>query len=48
MLESGLMSDIHQCPACELRFLSRTELDDHMRKEHPAADDDDDTVGFDH
>jgi hypothetical protein len=46
MLESTGVSDIHQCPHCELRFLSRTELDDHCRKEHPQADDDD-TAEFD-
>jgi hypothetical protein len=40
------MSDIHQCPHCALRFLSRTELEDHVRAEHPAELDDD-TVEFD-
>ena len=26
---------VHQCPKCELRFSWRTELDDHLREEHP-------------
>ena len=28
--------DVHQCPRCELRFLSRNELEDHLRDEHPS------------
>jgi hypothetical protein len=40
------VSEFHQCPICELRFLSRTELDFHIRDEHPA-DLDDDTTDFD-
>ena len=35
------MSDVHQCPRCELRFTSRNELDDHMAVEHPVPVDDD-------
>jgi hypothetical protein len=30
--------DVHQCPRCELRFLSRPELEDHMREEHPSEE----------
>ena len=26
---------IHQCPKCELRFTWQTELDYHIRNEHP-------------
>jgi hypothetical protein len=40
------VSDIHQCPRCELRFLSRTELVDHIAECHPGELDDD-TVEFD-
>ncbi len=32
---------VHQCPICELRFLSRTELDDHLAEAHPTEIDDD-------
>jgi hypothetical protein len=35
------VTDVHQCPHCELRFLSRNELSDHMALEHPRAVDDD-------
>jgi hypothetical protein len=37
------VTDVHQCPYCELRFLSRSEMQDHIALEHPA-DDDDDTI----
>jgi len=39
------MTDVHQCPRCELRFLSRNELEDHMAQEHPGPDDDDTRSG---
>ncbi len=26
---------IHQCPKCELRFSWNTELDNHLREDHP-------------
>jgi hypothetical protein len=26
---------VHQCPKCELRFVHRTELDDHCWHDHP-------------
>jgi hypothetical protein len=32
---------VHQCPYCELRFVARTELQDHIAQEHPSEDDDD-------
>ncbi len=35
------VTDVHQCPHCELRFVSRNELSDHMALEHPRAVDDD-------
>ncbi len=28
--------DVHQCPRCELRFISRPELEEHLREVHPA------------
>ncbi len=33
---------VHQCPSCELRFRYRTELVDHVRRDHPdrALEDD--------
>jgi hypothetical protein len=32
---------VHQCPRCDLRFAFRTELEDHLRADHPGpiADD---------
>jgi hypothetical protein len=35
------VSDVHHCPYCELRFVSRNELQDHMAVDHPRAVDDD-------
>lgn len=35
------VTDVHQCPYCELRFTSRNELDDHIALDHPRAVDDD-------
>jgi len=29
-------SVVHQCPKCELRFSFRTELEHHLRVDHPA------------
>lgn len=26
---------VHQCPKCELRFVHKTELDDHCWHDHP-------------
>jgi hypothetical protein len=41
------VSDVHQCPYCELRFVSRNEVEDHVAvdhpQDHPAAVDDDTT-----
>lgn len=31
--------DVHYCPSCELRFKFRTELDDHILREHPSQAD---------
>ncbi len=28
------MTDVHQCPGCELRFRNKTELDYHWAEEH--------------
>ncbi|MGH9209601.1 MAG: hypothetical protein ACRD2C_02865 [Acidimicrobiales bacterium] len=39
------MTDVHQCPFCELRFISRNELQDHISEAHPRADDDDTLPG---
>jgi hypothetical protein len=35
------VSDVHQCPYCELRFVSRNELNDHVAVDHPQPVDDD-------
>ena len=35
------MLDVHQCHKCELRFASRTELEDHCAIDHPVDVDDD-------
>ena len=29
------MTNVHQCPACELRFRNRTELEYHWAEDHP-------------
>ena len=44
------MSDVSQCPRCELRFPNRVELESHLAIDHPGAvggddDVDDDTQG---
>jgi hypothetical protein len=31
------MSDVHQCPYCELRFPNRVELSSHISFDHPGA-----------
>jgi hypothetical protein len=36
-----VVTDVHQCPYCELRFVSRTELEDHVALDHPRSVDDD-------
>ena len=28
------MTDVHQCPGCELRFRNKTELEYHWAEEH--------------
>jgi hypothetical protein len=38
------VTQVHQCPYCELRFLARNELQDHIALEHPSQDDDDTTA----
>ncbi len=38
---------MHQCPYCELRFVSRNEVEDHVALEHRHGDDDDDTLPTD-
>ena len=30
------MSEIHQCPRCDLRFADRWELNDHVAADHPV------------
>ena len=32
------MTEVHQCPECELRFASDWELADHMARDHPSED----------
>jgi hypothetical protein len=29
------MSDVHQCPFCELRFVNLAELNFHIQQDHP-------------
>jgi hypothetical protein len=36
-----VVTDVHQCPYCELRFTTRNEVEDHMASDHPRAVDDD-------
>lgn len=31
------MVDVHNCPRCELRFAHRSEVEDHLRRDHPAV-----------
>jgi hypothetical protein len=31
------MSDVHQCPYCELRFPNRPELSGHIALDHPGT-----------
>jgi hypothetical protein len=39
------MTDVHQCPYCELRFATRNELEDHVGADHPRVRTvDDDTL----
>lgn len=35
------VTDVHHCPYCELRFVSRNELEDHVASDHPRKVDDD-------
>jgi len=35
------VSDVHQCPYCELRFTNRNEVEDHVAVEHPRPVEDD-------
>lgn len=32
------MTDVLQCPYCELRFTSRSELEQHKAFDHPGAE----------
>jgi hypothetical protein len=32
---------VHQCPYCELRFVTRNEVEDHVAVDHPREVDDD-------
>lgn len=44
----GWMTDVHQCPYCELRFVTRNELEDHVAADHPRVRMvDDDTLRVD-
>lgn len=33
------MVDVHQCPRCELRFVTKNELTDHFDREHATFED---------
>ena len=33
--QTGGMSDVHQCPFCELRFVNLAELNFHIQLDHP-------------
>ena len=33
------ISEVHQCPHCELRFKFTSELEDHLLREHPGQTD---------
>lgn len=33
--QTRCMSAVHQCPFCELRFLSLNEVKDHIAVDHP-------------
>jgi hypothetical protein len=35
------VTEVRQCPYCELRFGSRNELEDHIARDHPRDLDDD-------
>ncbi|MDD9369275.1 MAG: hypothetical protein PV358_04110 [Acidimicrobiales bacterium] len=35
------MTDVHHCPYCELRFVTRNEVEDHVARDHPRNVDDD-------
>ena len=35
------VTDVRQCPYCELRFVSRNEVEDHVALDHPRRVDDD-------
>jgi hypothetical protein len=41
------MSDVSQCPRCELRFPNRVELESHLALDHPGAIRKDDDVDDD-
>jgi hypothetical protein len=41
------VSDVHQCPYCELRFVTRNEVEDHVAVDHPRRVDDDTDGGAD-
>ena len=34
----GAMSDVHQCPFCELRFVNLAELQFHIQLDHPERE----------
>ncbi len=33
-----VMSDVHQCPFCELRFVNLAELQFHIQVDHPERE----------
>jgi hypothetical protein len=33
-----VVSNVHQCPRCELKFLNKTELEFHWAEDHPSVD----------
>jgi hypothetical protein len=38
MEEWAVMSDVYQCPNCELRFVTKSELEMHRTLDHPRPE----------
>lgn len=39
------MTDVLQCPYCDLRFTSRSELEQHKSFDHPQAEEEEQSEG---